>query len=147
MGKYTSEIWFQQRLPCIIPTIMGVLMVKKSRVGMGFGLFVTTDFKEGDFIIEYTGEIISSKEADRRVSKYLFQIDEYYTIDGAGESNRARYINHFCNPNIEAVVEAGQINFYALRDIQEGEELGFDYGEEYKDEFITPFGCKCPHCA
>ena len=125
---------------------MNDFIVKESRPGIGQGLFANKGFKEGDFLIEYTGEVISSEEADRRATKYLFQIDENYTIDGDVETNIARYVNHFCNPNVEAVVEAGQINFYALRNIERGEEVGFDYGEEYIKEFIEPVGCKCPKC-
>lgn len=118
--------------------------VKRSAPGMGLGLYAAEDIKKGDFVIRYTGELISTEEADRRLTKYLFEIDDDYTIDGADRSNTARYMNHFCKPNVEAEIEAGQIHFYALRDIQAGEELGYDYGKEYVDEFIKPHGCKCP---
>jgi len=120
--------------------------VKKARLGMGLGLFATMPILKGEFIIEYKGEIISSKEADKRVTKYLFEINEDYTIDGAMRENTARYMNHFCYPNVEAEIEAGEIKFYAAKDIKRGEELGYDYGEEYFNEFIKPNGCKCPIC-
>jgi len=121
-------------------------VVKRARHGMGLGLFVTVPLQKGSYIISYSGELISTQEADRRKTKYLFEIDERYTIDGSARENKARYMNHFCNPNIEAVIEAGEIRFYALHDIQEGEELGYDYGEEYFNEFIKPIRCKCPSC-
>jgi len=118
-------------------------IVKRANPGMGLGLFADADIKKGEFIIEYTGELISSAEADKRLTKYLFEVNEWYTIDGATRENTARYMNHLCKPNVEAEIEAGQINFYALRDIQAGEELGYDYGKEYFNEFIKPHGCAC----
>ncbi len=123
---------------------------KKVRVKKGInglGLFADERIKKGDFVIRYEGELISTEEADKLKTRYLFQIDENYTIDGSKRENKARYINHFCKPNLEAVVEAGEIVFYALRDIQTGEELGFDYGEEYFAEFIAPKGCSCKSCS
>ena len=121
-------------------------LVRRAPLGMGLGLFASQNIKKGDYIIEYTGERITSAEAENRLTKYLFEIDDDYTIDGAARTNTARYINHLCRPNVEAEIENGQIKFYALRDIKEGEELGYDYGKEYVDEFIAPFGCKCPVC-
>ncbi len=130
-----------------------VLMVpqnpKKVRVARGisgFGLFADEDIKKGEFIIKYEGKLISTQEANKLKTRYLFEIDENYTIDGSSYSNKARYINHFCNPNVEAEVVAGEILFFALRDIKKGEELGFDYGEEYFNEFIKPKGCACHSC-
>ncbi len=119
--------------------------IRRSAPGMGLGLFAVAPIRKGEFVIEYTGELISNEEADkRRHTKYLFEVDDHTTIDGAARSNAARYMNHFCKPNVEAEIEAGQINFYALRNIEAGEELGYDYGKEYIDEFIKPHGCKCP---
>lgn len=123
-----------------------IFKVKRSALGMGLGLFATRDIKKGEFIIEYLGELISAEEASKRLTRYLFEIDDDYTIDGADRKNVARYMNHFCDPNVEAEIEAGEIKFYAFKDIKEGEELGYDYGKEYVDEFIKPFGCKCPSC-
>ena len=121
--------------------------VKRSAPGMGLGLFATEKIEEGEFIVEYIGEIITAEEANKRLTRYLFEIDDDYTIDGATRENVARYMNHLCDPNVEAEIESGQIKFYALRDIEPGEELGYDYGEEYFDEFIKPYGCGCPSCA
>jgi hypothetical protein len=119
--------------------------VKRAVPGMGLGLFAAEPIKKNEFIIEYTGERISNDEADRRQhTKYLFEIDTKHTIDGSTRSNVARYMNHFCKPNVEAETDTGRIYFHAVRNIQEGEELGYDYGKEYVDEFIRPRGCKCP---
>lgn len=120
--------------------------VKRATLGMGLGLFAARPIKKGEFIVEYIGELIHADEAERRLTRYLFEIDDTYTVDGASRSNVARYMNHFCNPNVEAEIEAGEIKFYALKDIQEGDELGYDYGTEYVNEFIKPYGCKCPSC-
>ena len=110
---------------------------------MGWGLFARDDIAQGDFVLEYTGEKIPTKVADASKGKYLFEIDEDWTIDGVAQSNHGRWINHACVPNTEADVENGKILIHTLRDIQQGEELTIDYGPEYFDEFIKPHGCKC----
>ncbi len=117
--------------------------VREGRPGTGLGLFARKDIRKGLFILEYTGKKIAAKVADASPSRYLFEIDDTWTIDGKDESNTARYINHACLPNTEAEIEDGHINIYALRDIHEGEEITIDYGDEYFDEFIKPVGCKC----
>ena len=94
--------------------------VKRSAPGMGLGLFATEKIEEGEFIVEYIGEIITAEEANKRLTRYLFEIDDDYTIDGATRENVARYMNHLCDPNVEAEIESGQIKFYALRDIEPG---------------------------
>lgn len=113
---------------------------------MGYGLFARVPVSAGDFILEYTGRHVPSKVADAMKSRYLFEIDEHWTVDGSTRSNTARYINHSCDPNTEAEIEDGKILIYATRDIAEGEEVTIDYGEEYFDEFIRPSGCCCGRC-
>lgn len=109
----------------------------------GWGLFAQRDIHKGDFILEYIGTKIDSKEADATGSRYLFEVDEDWTIDGAPLENHARWINHACVPNVEAEIEGDKIMIYALRDIFSDEELTIDYGQEYFDEYIKPHGCKC----
>lgn len=116
------------------------------RTKAGLGLFTNTSFKKGDRIIEYTGEIISVEEANRRGGKYLFAINSRWYIDGKGRENIARYINHSCAPNAEARGSGKKVFVYALRTIRAGEEIGYDYGKEYVDAFIAPSGCRCAHC-
>jgi hypothetical protein len=121
--------------------------VRNSRPGTGLGLFAKAPIKKGDFILHYIGEKISTKVADEHPGKYLFEIDSEWTIDGEVPENTARYINHDCYPNTEAEIsEDDQIEIHAVRDIAAGEELTIDYGDEYFDEFIRPFGCKCASC-
>ena len=117
--------------------------VSMSKPGTGQGLFAARTVAKGDFILEYTGAKIPTPYADTLDSRYLFEIDEKWTIDGSPESNTARYINHSCEPNTEAEIEKGHVMIYALKDIQKGEELTIDYDTEYFDEFIRPVGCKC----
>lgn len=111
----------------------------------GLGLFSTSDWKKGDRLIEYVGEVITVEEADRRGGKYLFELNKKYTVDGKSRKNIARYINHSCVPNCETEVEDEKhIYVEAIKKIAPGEELTYDYGKEYFDEYIKPKGCGCP---
>lgn len=120
--------------------------VKRARPGTGLGLFATDFFKKGEMVVEYTGRRIKTKTADELGTKYLFEIDKDWTIDGAGRKNIARYVNHACKPNCEAEIDGMRIFYYAVRNIDPGEELTVDYGEEYFNDFIKPHGCKCASC-
>ncbi len=120
--------------------------IKPSRREIGDGLFASADVMKGDFIAEYTGMKISTALADVSKSRYLFEVNSEWTIDGETSSNIARYINHACKPNAEAEIHDDHILISATRDIKAGEEITIDYGEEYFDEFIKPKGCKCVQC-
>ena len=129
----------------------GRFLVKKSLPTVGYGLYAVRDIKKGAFILEYTGERLPSDVAEATGSRYLFEIDEKWTINGPVPENPAGYINHACDPNTEAVVEedddgVDHIMIYAIRDIASGEELTIDYGEEYFKEYIAPVGCMCEGC-
>lgn len=115
--------------------------IKRSNAGLG--LFSCESIKKRDFIIEYIGEVISRKEANKRGGKYLFETSSDRVIDGKGRHNKARYINHSCKPNCEIDVKGGRVFVLAIRDIKKGEELAYDYGKEYFDDIIVPDGCKC----
>ena len=117
--------------------------VRVAREGTGKGLFATARFAKGDFIVEYVGKKIPTKEADISKSRYLFELDENWTLEGPPEINIAGYINHSCEPNAEAETQDGHILISAVKDIQVDEEITIDYGDEYFDEFIKPTGCKC----
>ena len=128
------------------------LVARKSHPGMGLGLFTETNLREGDFVAEYSGNRIPTSYADTLKTRYLFEVDQDWTVDGSGRKNGARYINHSCEPNCEAQIHdvygnGGNIYIFAIKDIARGEEITIDYGDEYFDEFIKPAGCKCVRCA
>ena len=112
----------------------------------GFGLKAKKEFKKGDFIIEYIGIKKTNKEVENDTTKYLFEINNKFTIDGSPRWNLARYINHSCRPNSEVDIVKGKIIISAIKKIAIGEEINYDYGKEYFNEFIKPFGCKCNKC-
>lgn len=119
--------------------------IKRSRAGLG--LFAAEHIPKGSFIIEYTGEVISHEEANRRGGRYLFTLNEKIVLDGKGREHTARYINHACDPNAEAVVENdAHIMIYAIKNINKGEEISYDYGEEYVKDIIQGKGCLCRSC-
>jgi SET domain-containing protein len=124
----------------------GRFAIRPSFPGTGDGLFAVTPLRQGAFVLEYTGMRVPTPSAEENDSRYLFLVDDEWTIDGTVPENLAGYINHGCMPNCEAALEEKRIMIYALRDIQSGEELTIDYGEEYFDKFIAPVGCKCATC-
>lgn len=131
MGKTASE------------TFRARFRIGRSGPGKGKGLFARAPIKKGEFVLEYTGTIIPTEVADTLGTRYLFDLEDGRTIDGSPQTNAARWINHSCEPNCEAFLEDGHINIYAERDIAAGEELSFDYGQEYFDEFFAKSGCLC----
>jgi len=121
--------------------------VIKAEKGAGLGLKTKVPFKKGDFIIEYIGIRKENKDIEYHTGKYLFEVNSKYTIDGSPRWNLARYINHSCKPNSEVEISRdGKIKIEAIKNIKEGEEITYDYGKEYFDEFIKPIGCKCSKC-
>ena len=120
------------------------LRVKRSSAGLG--LFATRAFKKGERIIEYFGRVISKEEEYSSKSKYLFEVNSRKTIDGTTRDNFARYINHSCKPNCEPNIIRGRVWIDAIKNIKVGEELSYDYGEEYVDVHIKPLGCRCEPC-
>jgi uncharacterized protein len=108
----------------------------------GFGAFATRHIRKGSRIIEYTGEIITSLEADRRYDDsitehphvLLFSIDEHTVIDAGVGGNDARFINHSCQPNCEAIIEKKHVYIVSNRMIDTGEELTYDYNLTQEDE-------------
>ncbi|TSC71411.1 MAG: histone-lysine N-methyltransferase [Parcubacteria group bacterium Gr01-1014_48] len=120
------------------------LRVRKSKTGLG--LFTQSPLKRGDFVIEYTGKLLSREKADDKGGRYLFDISNRRAVDGTNRKNVARYINHACRPNCEVDIRRGRIFVFACRKIKVGEELNYDYGKEYWDEYIKPRGCLCEKC-
>jgi len=122
--------------------------VGRSRTGLG--LFAAEPIKKGTLIIPYVGRLLDcwKKEDDAVVNKYLFELNGRWTIDGSVRKNIARYINHACKPNAEADVKPHkhQVLIRAIRNIQQGEEINYDYGTQYFKTYLKPRGCKCTTC-
>jgi SET domain-containing protein len=121
----------------------------------GLGAFAMYPIPEGMRLIEYAGERLTPDEADARYQDVeaeahhtmLFAIDEEVVVDAAVNGNEARFINHSCDPNCDAVIDDGRIWIEALRDIEPGEELAYDYAYELKERH-TPavkrrYPCNC----
>jgi len=121
------------------------LRVRKSKAGKG--LFAEEDIPKDACIIEYIGKPISQEVAEKDRGKYLFAVAKNLTIDGNIPENTARYINHSCRPNCEAIGPRGRVFIFSRRRIKAGEELSYDYGKEYFDKHIKPFGCRCEKCS
>ncbi len=115
----------------------------------GLGLFAAVPMKKGDCIIEYVGDILTTDdEVNERGGQYLFEVSKKKTIDGSGRSNTARYINHSCRPNCEVDIVQTRVFIYVKRNIKPGEELSYDYGKDFWNEYIKtkPNGCNCEKC-
>ncbi|SFU29243.1 SET domain-containing protein [Pseudoduganella namucuonensis] len=135
-------------------------IVKESPIH-GRGVFARRPIPAGSRIIEYTGEIISGDESTRRAEAsggpightFFFSLADGNLIDGGSGGNDARFINHACEPNCEAYEEDGRVYIHALRDIEQDEELNYNYALVYEARH-TPavkraFACHCgaPSCS
>lgn len=121
----------------------------------GTGAFATRPIRKGTRIIEYLGERISWRTADRRYDDdkmgrhhtFLFTVDDKLVIDGAVKGNAARFLNHSCDGNCEAVTDRKRIFIEARRNIKPGEELLYDYQYERTDEHTEEderfYACRC----
>ena len=126
---------------------------KPYRIGRsktGLGLFATKPIKKGEKIIRYFGPILDSKKEDEDAieNKYLFELTNRWTIDGSVRENVARYINHSCKPNAESDVKPRKRKVFirAIKNIEPGEEISYDYGTDYFKAYLKPIGCKCEAC-
>lgn len=133
-----------------MPSIPASKPYRIGRSKTGLGLFATKPIKKGDKIIRYIGPMLDcrKKKDDAVENKYLFQITKRWTVDGSVRKNIARYINHACKPNAESDVSKKKLRIVirAIKDIEPGEEINYDYGTEYFKEFLKPIGCKCASC-
>lgn len=127
--------------------------VKNSKIH-GRGLYATTDIEKGTDIIQYVGEKISKKESTKRALAweeaaretgeglvYIFELDDKYDLDGRLGDNPARYMNHSCDGNCEAINYEGEIWIVAQKKIKKGDELVYDYG--YDMEHFLDHPCRC----
>lgn len=118
----------------------------------GIGLFTLTGYQKGDFVIEYAGDLIRTPLGDIREKRYeaeglgtyLFKIDEYQIVDATVKSNRARFTNHSCDPNMAAKIVNVRgrdlVVLLATRNIPPFAELTFNYQLPYEDKKLE---CLC----
>jgi len=117
------------------PKLAPLYAVRRSRIH-GSGVYATRRIRKGTRIVEYLGDRISHAQADARYEAkgqddghtFLFVVDGRTVIDAGVNGNDARFINHSCDPNCETVIEDRRVFIEALRTIQPGEELGYEYG-------------------
>lgn len=131
-----------------------LIVVRHSRIH-GKGVFAARKIPAGTRIIEYRGERITQREANRRSGQdpdnpfhtFFFSLESGKLIDGGDNGNDARWINHSCEPNCEAQEEDGQVFIHALRDLKRGEELNYDYGliveERHTPAVKRAYECRC----
>lgn len=133
-----------------MPAIPASKPYRIGRSKTGLGLFATKPIKKGAKIIRYFGPLLdcNKKKQDAIENKYLFQLNKRWTIDGSVRKNIARYINHACKPNAESDVNPRKkkIVIRAIKNIEPGEEINYDYGTDYFKEYLKPIGCKCDAC-
>jgi SET domain-containing protein len=126
----------------------------------GRGAFALRRIRKGTRIIEYTGDRVSHTEADRRYADngkvhrhiLVFVVDSNTCIDAGRHGNEARFINHSCDPNCETIEDHGRIFIQAIRNIQPGVELSYDYNltgsrprtKQEKAEYACH--CGAPNC-
>jgi len=122
--------------------------IGRSRTGLG--LFATKPIRKGTKIVRYFGPLLDSrkKKDDAIENKYLFELNGRWTIDGSVRENVARYINHACKPNAESDVKPRKRKVFirAIKNIEPGEEINYDYGTDYFKAYLKPIGCKCDAC-
>ncbi len=121
-------------------------VVKRSSAGLG--LFANRPYKKDELVIEYKGKMVSEEESQRIGGKYLFELNDKWTLDGKGRDNVARYINHSCKPNCYAELsdDEKQVFIRAKRTIAKGEEFNYNYGKSHFEIEIKPHGCLCASC-
>lgn len=115
----------------------------------GRGGFARTDICAGTKVIEYVGELISAGESLRRCelnNHFIFALTDEMHLDGNVPENPARFLNHSCAPNCEALLEGGRIWITASREIRAGEELTFNYGYDLVDYRDHPCRCGATNC-
>jgi hypothetical protein len=133
-----------------MPAISSNKPYRVGRSRTGLGLFATKPIKKGAKIVRYFGPLLDSrkKKDDAIENKYLFELSGRWTIDGSVRANVARYINHACKPNAESDVKPRKrkVVIRAIKNIEPGEEINYDYGTDYFKAYLKPIGCKCDAC-
>jgi SET domain-containing protein len=149
MGSYTDSRKNARRCARSAPTNGSYVKVRHSPIH-GRGVFATRIVPQGTRIIEYTGKRMAWADVpndDGDPHTFIFSLDDGRVINAAINGNEARWINHSCDPNCEAVGEDDGIFIYALKEIRPGEELFYDYAlqldEPVTEELALDYTCRC----
>lgn len=125
------------------------LRLGKSKIHR-LGVFAAERIPPRRKVMEYAGELVARRETKRRVEAdkahiYLFAVDRYWAKDGSVGGSGAEFVNHCCEPNCRAQVIARRIFYFALREIQPGEEITLDYNFQKNTD---RYECRCgaPGC-
>ena len=130
------------------------MFVVRSSPIHGRGVYATRRIRKGTRVSEYIGERISHDEADERYAAkpqdghtFLFVVNDEICIDATNEGNDSRYITHSCDPNCESDIEDDRVFVDAIRTIQPGEELVYDYSLTWESaddpEELKLYDCLC----
>jgi SET domain-containing protein len=128
--------------------------VRHSRIH-GYGVFAKRRIRKGTTVLEYLGDRVTHAQADSRYEDkdpkdghtFLFTVDAKTVIDAGVDGNEARYVNHGCDPNCQSTTAKKRIFIEAIRTIQAGEELAYDYQIQRDDDDPADvdviFACRC----
>tara|TARA_A100001015_G_scaffold284991_1_gene352055 strand:+ start:3030 stop:3521 length:492 start_codon:yes stop_codon:yes gene_type:complete len=130
--------------------------IKKSKVH-GIGIIATKNIQKNTKIIQYIGDKISKKEGDKRSAErikkylnkknegsvYIFELNKKFDIDGSPMYNKARFINHSCEPNCEVDIIKNEIWITSIKNIKKDQELNYDYGYPFDKDDYKDHICKC----
>jgi SET domain-containing protein len=121
----------------------------------GYGCFARKPIPKGTRIIEYVGDRITHKQADKRYEgadpgdnhTFLFIADSRTVIDATFGGNESRFINHSCDGNCTSETEKGRVFIDATRDMAKGDELGYDYqiprDKDDPSNVDRVYACRC----
>ena len=121
---------------------------RKSQIH-GWGGYAKAKIRKGKRIIEYIGPRLNKEQAERELLNqncYVFTVTDDSDIDGSVRWNPARFLNHSCDPNCESDIKRDRVWIYALRTIQPGEELTYNYAHELDDYADRPCRCGSEKC-
>lgn len=134
--------------PASVPRETELVIFRESSIH-GLGGFARNDIAKGTRVLEYLGQRIDKRESVRRCEAnnvYIFCLNDQYDLDGDVSWNPARFVNHSCSPNCEALLEEDRIWLIACRPIRAGEELTFNYGFDLENYREYPCHCGSPAC-
>jgi SET domain-containing protein len=138
-----------------VPRVRTPLIEVRYSAIHGYGVFALRRIRKGTTVLEYRGDRVTHEQANARYANkdpkdnhtFLFTVDARTVIDAGVDGNEARYVNHGCEPNCQTVNMDKRIFIEAIRTIQPGEELAYDYQIQRDDDdpvdIEAIFACRC----